>query len=69
MHREIKECDECKSLYYADTSGMQSLCPECAHYLYEYDNCEHHFENGSCIKCHWDGNASEYIKSKKKKEH
>ena len=62
IRKEIKECVECKSQYYADVSAMQELCPECAHYLYGYENCDHHFENGRCIRCYWDGNVSDYIK-------
>ena len=42
---------------------MMVLCPECAHYLYEYDNCAHEMEEGVCKKCLWDGSVSEYVKS------
>ena len=38
------------------------LCPECAHILYGYQNCPHHFQNGRCVNCYWDGSKSEYIK-------
>ena len=62
---EIKACDECGSNYKASSSEMMSLCPECAHYLYDYENCTHDFENGKCKKCFWDGSVSSYIKSLK----
>ena len=61
MNREIKICDECESKYYADTSQMMKLCPDCSHHLYGYPNCSHIFENGRCIKCHWNRKRSEYI--------
>jgi len=32
----IKICDECDSDYYANHSKMESLCPNCAHYIYSY---------------------------------
>lgn len=60
-------CDECKSEFYDDSSPMKNLCPECAHILYEYENCNHKFENQRCIKCCWNGVSSEYI-SKLKSE-
>ena len=53
-------CDECESLYCLGASGMRALCPECAHQLYGYANCEHEFENHRCRKCYWDGSVSEY---------
>ncbi len=56
-------CAECGSKFLLASSKMESLCPECAHFLYGYPNCEHVFENGKCIKCGWNGNHSEYIKS------
>ena len=65
--KEINVCTECKSEYYAHTSKMTSLCPECAHVLYGYENCDHQFRDGRCIKCLWDGSVSEYIKKFKNK--
>ncbi|QDO84644.1 hypothetical protein FM037_17260 [Shewanella psychropiezotolerans] len=62
---EIKACDECGSNYKASSSEMMSLCPECSHYLYDYENCIHEFENGKCKKCLWDGSASKYVKNLK----
>jgi hypothetical protein len=54
-------CDECLSLYYRSTSQMEALCPECAHVLYGYPQCEHDFKNGRCTKCYWDGSVSKHI--------
>lgn len=63
---QLKECDECGSEYYASTSKMDQLCPECASILYGYDNCDHVFgEDKRCSRCYWDGSASEYIKQLK----
>jgi len=45
----IEVCDECKSEYYRSSSKMTNLCPNCAHILYDYENCNHKFENGRCI--------------------
>ena len=53
-------CNECTSLYYADTSAMSGLCPECAHLLYSHPNCKHRFEAGRCTICFWDGSTSAY---------
>ncbi|MDR2889028.1 MAG: hypothetical protein LBV33_04210 [Lachnospiraceae bacterium] len=64
--KSIRTCDECGSKYYESTSQMASLCPECAYVLYGYDNCDHTFLNGRCIKCFWDGTHSKYIKKIKK---
>ncbi len=61
MNRETKTCDECESEYYSDTSIMISLCPDCSHFLYGHENCEHEFENSRCTKCHWNGKTSKYI--------
>jgi len=65
----IKVCDECKSDFYKDSSLMESLCPECVHILYGYENCQHEFKDHKhCSKCYWDGSSSQYldkIKSKK----
>ena len=63
--KNIKVCDECGSEYLASKSKMASLCPECAHVIYGYENCNHVFENGKCTLCLWDGSQSEYIKSLK----
>jgi len=60
--RETKVCNECKSEYYTDSSKVRDICPECSHVLYGYENCAHQFVNGRCLKCFWNGNASEYIK-------
>ncbi len=61
MEKEIVICDECGSEYFKDTSTMASICPECAHVLYGYPNCNHTFKNGRCINCFWNGTRSEYI--------
>ncbi len=55
-------CDECNSRFLKSSSKMESLCPECAHIMYGYTNCEHVFRNGRCVHCDWNGNRSEYIK-------
>lgn len=68
MKPEMKKCDECESDYFVAKSPMASLCPECAHILYNYPNCSHIFENNRCIICYWDGKTSEYIDGLKKKE-
>ena len=57
----IRICDECGSEYLAATSKMSSLCPECAHVLYGYENCDHVFKDGKCTLCLWDGSRSDYI--------
>lgn len=59
--REKRKCDECESNYFADSSQMSHLCPECAHYLYGYPQCEHNFSGNRCTKCGWDGSRSEYL--------
>jgi len=59
--RKTEVCDECQSLYYADSSQMSKLCPECASILYEYENCAHTFQDSRCTKCYWDGSVSKYI--------
>lgn len=61
MNREIRTCSECESEYYADSSKMMELCPDCSHYLYGYKNCNHDFKEGRCIKCYWNGKSSKYI--------
>ena len=63
--KDTAVCDECGSEYFASKSKMASLCPECAHVLYGYENCDHVFENGKCALCLWDGSVSEYIKGLK----
>lgn len=44
--KEFAVCDECGSLFIKGSSQMMALCPECAHILYGYPNCPHHFQNG-----------------------
>ena len=63
---ELVICDECGSSFRKGSSRMERLCPECAHYLYGYPNCGHHFENGRCILCGWDGSESGYVKGLKR---
>jgi predicted RNA-binding Zn-ribbon protein involved in translation (DUF1610 family) len=64
----IKICNECKSDFYKDSSLMENLCPECAHILYGYENCEHDFTNQKCCKkCYWNGKSSEYVNKLKSK--
>jgi|TARA_B110000902_G_scaffold184368_1_gene208714 predicted RNA-binding Zn-ribbon protein involved in translation (DUF1610 family) len=67
MEKEIKICDECESEYFAASSKMMKLCPDCSHFLYDYENCNHIFENDRCVNCHWNGKSSKYILSKKEK--
>jgi hypothetical protein len=57
---EVRECDECESTYFATSSQMAKLCPECAHLLYGYPICHHSFENGRCTTCGWDGSHSAF---------
>ncbi len=66
-HSNLNFCDECGSSYYKESSEMLSLCPECSHYLYDYELCKHKFNDGRCIKCYWDGSTTEYIESLKTK--
>lgn len=68
MEKEIAKCDECGSEYYAGSSLMKSICPECAHALYGYTNCAHVFENGRCILCYWDGRKSKFTEKLSKAE-
>ena len=56
-------CDECGSEFNKSKSKMLSLCPECAHLLYGYENCDHVFRNGKCVKCLWNKNRSKYLKN------
>lgn len=66
--RTVIICDECSSEYHIGTSQMNKLCPECSYILYGYENCEHEFNNGRCIKCFWNGNSSDYIRTLKEKQ-
>ena len=59
--RNLGTCDECGSLYFADSSAMSSLCPQCATSLYGHAPCVHTFANGRCRKCHWDGTVSAFL--------
>ena len=63
---ETKECVECGSLYYPQTSEMKELCPECAHYLYGKKNCDHQFNFNRCVRCYWDGSVSRKVRQIKK---
>ncbi len=56
--KELAVCDECGSLFFKGSSQMMGLCPECAHVLYGYPNCDHHFQDGRCVNCYWDGSKS-----------
>ena len=67
MNQEKGVCVECESDYFKNSSEMAELCPNCAHKLYEYPNCEHKFDNGNCIKCGWNGKTSEYLKKPNRK--
>ena len=60
--KELAVCDECGSLFFKESSQMETLCPKCAHILYGYKNCDHKFQDGRCIYCYWDGTKSEYVK-------
>lgn len=62
---EESECDECASHFIVSKSQMTHLCPECAHYLYNYDNCEHIMTDGYCSVCKWDGSTSSYVEKLK----
>lgn len=64
INLNIEVCSECQSEYDGLTSEMQRLCPECAHYLYGYRNCNHQFENGRCVTCFWNGNHSSFIENR-----
>ena len=65
MNRIIKNCSECESDYFQNSSKMPGLCPDCSNKLYNHKNCEHKFENGRCIKCYWNGKTSEFLTKKK----
>ena len=56
-------CEECGSQFVKTSSKMISLCPECAHILYGYPNCNNTLKNGKCIHCGWDKSRSQYITS------
>ncbi len=58
---KIGICAECGSEYLKSTSEMLALCPECAHILYGYENCQHVFKDGKCMKCLWNGRHSDYV--------
>lgn len=47
---------------------MAALCPECAHWLYGYPNCDHQFAQGVCRHCDWDGSVAAFIKNRKLSE-
>lgn len=59
-------CDECKNEFYEKSSIIKNLCPECAHILYGYENCNHEFINNRCKNCYWNGNSSDYANKIKK---
>jgi len=66
MNKEIDLvalCDECGSEFLKTKSKSMTLCPECSHIIYGYENCRHKFKDGRCILCFWDGSRSNYIKS------
>ncbi|QDT19264.1 hypothetical protein HG66A1_10280 [Gimesia chilikensis] len=66
MEPAAKKCAECRSLFFGSASQMDGLCPECAHYLYGYSNCDHIFSQKTCSQCGWDGSESEYIRQIKR---
>lgn len=43
---------------------MLSLCPECSHLIYGYENCTHEFEDGRCKLCGWNGHRSRRTQSR-----
>ncbi|WP_298514440.1 hypothetical protein [uncultured Kordia sp.] len=61
MTKDITTCKECKSEYFTETSKKESLCTNCAHYLYGQKRCFHIFTNERCAKCYWNGTVSERI--------
>jgi predicted RNA-binding Zn-ribbon protein involved in translation (DUF1610 family) len=69
MNTPGKNCDECASPFLGETSRMESLCPECAHWLYGTPNCEHQIVAGTCARCGWNGSVSDYVKSLKDPTH
>ncbi len=62
------ECAECGSPFRGGSSQMASLCPECAHWLYGYPNCQHDMADGPCRRCGWTGATTPYIEGLKRKE-
>ncbi|HCT73527.1 MAG TPA: hypothetical protein DF294_05945 [Psychrobacter sp.] len=62
MNKAKNTCDERQSSYFTLSSKMASLCPNCANKLYDYPNYSHHFENGICVECGWNGQESDYIR-------
>lgn len=62
MEPATKTCDECESSFFVPASKMSGLCPECAHYLYGYLNCNHIFSQKTCSECGWNGSISVYIR-------
>jgi predicted RNA-binding Zn-ribbon protein involved in translation (DUF1610 family) len=68
LNRQTNICAECGSDYFIGTSFMSSLCPECSHVLYGYKNCDHHFQNGRCVNCFWNGNTTDYVSEIKNRE-
>ncbi len=62
--RTTRRCDECQSLYFAESSAMAALCPECAHQLYGYPRCDHDFRGQRCVDCFWAGSASDYLRGR-----
>lgn len=46
---------------------MRALCPNCAHALYGYPNCEHSFVGGRCERCDWDGTIPKWITERQNK--
>ena len=63
LNKAKKICDECQSLYFAATSKMDNLCPDCSHNIYGYTNCNHQFVNEVCSKCGWNGQSSKFVKT------
>ncbi|RVC75082.1 MAG: hypothetical protein E5Y89_04340 [Mesorhizobium sp.] len=59
--RLTETCEECGSAYFGGVSAMVNLCPDCAHHLYGYPNCDHRFESGQCVVCGWDGSRSQFV--------
>ena len=44
--REVRRWDECGSDYFAASSYIARLCPECGHRLYTHQPCGHGFAGG-----------------------
>lgn len=40
------------------------MCPECAHLIYGYDNCDHEFDGGRCKLCGWNGRRSRHTQNR-----